>query len=135
MRFQELNDEQWGFIKPLLPPSARTGRRRADDRRTINAILYVLTTGCRWMDLPEKYGPKSTAHDRLREWGRAGVWERMMKTIVERGYSSGMVKVETVIVDSTDVAAKKGGRSLGMMGTRGSRVQRFMLQSHRMPSL
>jgi len=44
-----------GIIKPLLPPMSRVGRPRADDRRVINGILYVLTTGCRWMDMPVEY--------------------------------------------------------------------------------
>jgi len=52
MEFRELSDEEWELIKPLLPPKAKTGRPRADDRRVLNGILYVLTTGCRWMDMP-----------------------------------------------------------------------------------
>jgi transposase len=39
MEFRELSDEQWQFIQPLLPPRARTGRPRADDRRTLKGIL------------------------------------------------------------------------------------------------
>ena len=56
MRFQKLNDEQWAFVEPFVPPKAKEGRPRSDDRRTVDAILYVLTTGCRWMDLPDEYG-------------------------------------------------------------------------------
>jgi len=56
MGFRELSDEQWAFIQPLLPLKAWTGRPRADDRKTLNGILYVLTTGCRWTDMPAKYG-------------------------------------------------------------------------------
>jgi len=48
MEFRELSDEQRQFIQPLLPPRACTGRPRADDRRTLNGILYVPVTGCRW---------------------------------------------------------------------------------------
>ncbi|MEM2194397.1 MAG: transposase [Candidatus Methanomethylicia archaeon] len=44
MRFRELSDEEWKFVEPLLPPRARTGRPRADDRRTVNGMLYVLIT-------------------------------------------------------------------------------------------
>jgi transposase len=62
MKFEELIDEQWEFIRPLLPPSAREERSRADDRRTINAMPYVLTTGCRWMDFPREYGDDSIAN-------------------------------------------------------------------------
>jgi len=46
MEFRELNDGEWELIRHLLPPRARTGRPRADDRWVINGILYVLITGC-----------------------------------------------------------------------------------------
>jgi transposase len=61
MEFRELSDEEWEVIKPLLPPRSRVGGPRADDRRIINGILYVLTTGCRWMDMSLKYGSYKTA--------------------------------------------------------------------------
>lgn len=48
MRFTELTDSQWNTIQTHLPKPARTGRPRCDDRTTINAILFVLVTGCRW---------------------------------------------------------------------------------------
>jgi hypothetical protein len=53
----------------LLPPPARTGRRQTDDCRTIEGILYVLITGCRWQDLPREYGAPTTAWRRLMRWG------------------------------------------------------------------
>jgi len=108
--FRELNDDQWSFVEPLLPPEAKEGRPRADDRRTINAILYVLTTGCRWMDLPEEYGDDSTANLRLRRWEEQGVWRRVMNALVAKGYTLGIVKIDSLSVDSSTVAAKKGVR-------------------------
>jgi transposase len=42
MEFRELSDEQWEFIKPHLPPQPITGRKRADDRKVLNGILFVL---------------------------------------------------------------------------------------------
>ena len=54
MAFRERTDEQWTFIQPLLPPKARTGRPRADDRRIIHGILYVRIPGCRWPDRPRR---------------------------------------------------------------------------------
>jgi len=47
MRFRELSDGKWEFIRPLPPPRSRT-----DDRMVLNGILYVLVTDCRWMDMP-----------------------------------------------------------------------------------
>jgi transposase len=60
-----LTDKQWDFICPFLSPPARTGRPRADDRRTIEGILYILITGCRWQDLPREYGAPTTVWRRL----------------------------------------------------------------------
>jgi transposase len=53
-----LTEQQWAFIRPLLPPPARTGHPRANDRRTLEGILYIyiLVTGSRWQDLPREYG-------------------------------------------------------------------------------
>lgn len=56
MEFGELSDERWQFVQPLLPPRAGTGRPRAEERQTWNGILYVLTAGRRWMDMPRGYG-------------------------------------------------------------------------------
>jgi Putative transposase of IS4/5 family (DUF4096) len=50
VRFEELTDDQWKLLVPSIPAPAYTGRPRADDRSTINGILYVLMSGCRWVD-------------------------------------------------------------------------------------
>jgi transposase len=62
-----------GFIALLLPPPARTGRPRADDRRTVEDILYILITGRRWQDLPHEYGAPTTVWRRLKWWGEEQV--------------------------------------------------------------
>lgn len=54
-----LTDEQWVRIAPLLPPPKPRGRRRADDRQTLEGILWMLKTGARWQDLPREYGSKT----------------------------------------------------------------------------
>jgi transposase len=108
MEFRELSDEEWELIKPLLPPKAKTGRPRADDRRVLNGILYVLTTGCRWMDMPPKYGHYSTAFRRLKHWQTQGIWTRILKTLITKGYTTGKLSIEKVSVDSTTIEAKEG---------------------------
>jgi transposase len=102
MEFRELSDFEWEVIKPLPPPMSRVGRPRADDRRIINGILYVLTTGCRWMDMPPEYGSYKTAWRRLKRWQDEGVWDRILKALASIR-EHGMVSV-----DSTTVEAKRG---------------------------
>src|SRR5215212_78563 len=80
----DLTDAQWTVIQPLLPPRARRGRPRADDRRTINGILRVLRTGARWADLPRRYGASSTCHARLQRWQGEGIWERLWRLLLGR---------------------------------------------------
>ncbi len=58
------------------------GRPRADDRRTLDAILFVLRTGCRWKDLPKELGSPTTAWRRLKEWEEAGVWESLWRAVL-----------------------------------------------------
>jgi len=110
MEFRELSDEQWQFIQPLLPPKASTGRPRADDRRTLNGILYVLTTGCRWMDMPKEYGSHKTVWRRLKEWQERGVWEGLWRRLLELGYQAGRLRLGAVAIDATTVEARKGRR-------------------------
>jgi len=110
MKFKGLTDEQWEYISPLLPPHVKEGKPRADDRQTINAILYVLKTGIPWNDLPEEYGDDSTANRRLRRWENEGVWKRIMDALVSDGYSDGKLSIDNLSIDSDTIPAKKGER-------------------------
>jgi len=57
MSFKEVDDELWRRIRYYMPrQKPKTGRPRADLRNTFNGILYVLYTGCRWVEVPKKYG-------------------------------------------------------------------------------
>jgi transposase len=126
MKFNGISDELWGFIEPLLPPHAKEGKPRADDRQTINAILYVLKTGIPWNDLPDEYGDDVTAWRRLRDWEGLGVWKRVMDALVAKEYSMGIVDMDSLSIDSDTIPAKKGELLLTLMATRGSRARRSM---------
>ncbi|HEV2457387.1 MAG TPA: IS5 family transposase, partial [Ktedonobacterales bacterium] len=108
------SDRRWAFIRPLLPPPARTGRPRADDRRTSEGILYVLITGCRWQDLPRAYGAPTTVWRRLRRWGEEGVWERIWRAALAELDQQGQLDWSTAFLDGSFVPAKKGGEQVGL---------------------
>ena len=57
MRRQEVTDEQWKPIGPLIPAAATTGRERVPPRTVLNGVLRVLRSGSPCRDLPERYGP------------------------------------------------------------------------------
>ena len=110
MRFEELTDNQWNLLLPSIPPHAPTGRPRANDRSVINGILYVLMSGCRWMDMSSKYGSYKTAWERHKKWSTKDVWKNMMNSLISRGYNFGLINIDDLSVDSSTVASKKGGK-------------------------
>jgi len=97
-------------FSPGCPPRPALAAPRADDRRTLNGILYVLVTGCRWMDMPREYGSHKTAWRRLKEWQERGVWEGLWQRLLELGYQAGRLKLGAVAIDATTIEARKGGR-------------------------
>ncbi len=78
-----LSEELWEKIQPYLPKERADkklpGRPRMEDRKAMQAILYVLKTGIQWNALPRSLGAYSTVHDRFQEWRRAGVFKQLMK--------------------------------------------------------
>ena len=74
----DLNDAEWSLIAPFIPPGRSGGRKRSVDvREILNAIFYVLATGCQWQALPKDLPPKSTAPFHFVPWDRDGTLERV----------------------------------------------------------
>jgi transposase len=83
----EMTDEQWKFIEPLIPKRLKRddgkGRPPQDDRSIFEGILWILRTGARWSDLPERFPPYQTCHRRFQEWNRTHVIERLLEALAE----------------------------------------------------
>jgi transposase len=74
----DLSDAEWALVEPLIPPARRGGRvREVNLREILNAIFYVLSTGCQWQALPKDLPPKSTAHFYFGLWDWDGTLERL----------------------------------------------------------
>ena len=60
----DLTDAEWVLVAPLIRPAKHGGRpRKVDVREVLNAVFYVLSTGCQWNVLPKDLPPKSTVWD------------------------------------------------------------------------
>lgn len=103
-----LTDEQWVLIEPHLPPQPAVGRKRADDRRTLNAILFVLRTGIQWNNLPKELGDDSTAHRRLKQWQANGTFERLWRAFLSTLDKEGRLDWAEAFLDGTFIPAKGG---------------------------
>jgi transposase len=108
----DLNDAEWALIAPLIPPARRGGRRRSVDvREVLNAIFYVLSTGCQWQALPKDLPPKSTAHFYFMLWD----WDRTLERIHDALYvavreAAGREASPTAaIIDSQSAKASQKG--------------------------
>lgn len=78
----DLNDVEWQILKPLVPPAKPGGRPRTTNmREVLNAIFYVLRSGCAWRMLPHDYPPWKTVYDYFRQWRIDGVWEQINETL------------------------------------------------------
>jgi len=74
----DLTAAEWTQLAPLLPAPARRGRpRRWSLRWLVNALFYVLRTGCAWRYLPREYPPWQTTYTTFRQWRLHGVWQRV----------------------------------------------------------
>ncbi len=118
--YRDLTDAQWAILKPLLPLPKTTGRPRANDRQTFNGICYVLRTGCRWADLPEKYGSPATCHRRLGHWMAGGTWERLWQALLIMLSRQDKLRLEATMLDASMVPAKKGALTSGQLASAGS---------------
>jgi len=106
----DLSDAEWRLIKPLLPNKPR-GVARVNDRQVLNGIFYVLRTGSPWRDLPERYGPYSTAYNRFNRWAKAEVWVTVFKALATKSPHS-MAFIDSSIIRAHQHAAggKKGAK-------------------------
>ena len=120
----DLTDEEWALVEPLLPPERKVSRRAV-----LDAILYVLTTGCQWRQLPKDLPPKSTVHDYLIDWQSDGTLARIHLALYTKARElAGRSPQPTLaIADSQSVkSAEKGGNTLirlDLMRARKSRAR------------
>ena len=96
-----LTDEQWAMLEPLIEACRPRDKTAPQDlRRTLSAILWRHQNGAKWRAIPADLGPWWRAAQVFMRWARAGVWERLLALVQERGVELGMV-----FLDGTNVRA------------------------------
>lgn len=111
----DLTDRQWQLIRPLLPARAKRGRPPIDRRQILNAILYVVRTGCQWRQLPLDFPRWKTVYTVFRRWRMSGLWERIHAALRRRVRQSvGKRCTPTAaIIDSQSIRTAEGGEERG----------------------
>src|SRR5258708_18022713 len=99
-----LSEAQWKKISPLLPKprkNRRGGRPGIENRRVLEGILWILRSGARWQDLPEKYPHPSTCWRRLRGWEVQGIWLKGRRAVLSELNERHAVKWIATILDES----------------------------------
>jgi transposase len=109
MSRHESTDAHGVVIEPLIPkPKPGPGRKRNNDRQTLNGILVVLKTGCTWEDVPHAYGSPATCWRRFRRCARDGTWEQIWRALLGQLNAQGQLEWAQACLDGSFVPAKKG---------------------------
>ena len=122
----DLTDEEWSLVEPLIPPAKHGGRHReVNVREVVNAIMYLLSTGCQWRYIPKDLPPRSTVHDYFVRWDDDGTLEKIHHALyVKCREMMGREGSPTAcVIDSQSVkSTEKGGPAL---------IQTAMMQAKR----
>jgi transposase len=126
----DLTDDEWAHIAPLIPSAKSGGNKRSVDvREVMNAIMYILSTGCQWRAIPKDLPPRSTVHNYFIWWQCDGVLDRIHDALyVEcRKKAERDASPTAAIIDSQSVkSAEKGGSAsirMAMMRAKRSRAR------------
>lgn len=115
-----LRDDQWERLKEFVP-GGRKGKRgpRTDNRRFLNALLWMARSGGRWRDLPERLGDYETVKRRYYRWIEMGVLDAILAAL------SREADLEWLMIDSTIVRAHQ--QAAGACRQKGGRMPRALV--------
>lgn len=115
----DVTEEQWLLIQPLFPVNAGRGRPTTLDLlMVINAIFYLVRTGCQWRNLPQNFPKWQSVYYYFRKWSKDGTWSKVNETVrkLERQKRGREPEPTGAIVDSQSIKTTEAGGERGFDG-------------------
>jgi len=112
----DMTDAEWAVIARRLPPRRHLGRPRTVDlRNVVQAIFYILSTGCQWRALPKEFPPYSTVQGYFYAWRDTGRWQKIVTALVRKARRQLERKPQPTmaVIDSQSVPTTQAGGPRG----------------------
>lgn len=111
MTRQEITDQVWAVIEPVLPRASGRSRPWLEHRSVVEGIAWRFRTGAPWRDIPGRFGPWNTIYKRFDRWAKDGTWDRLLASVQARSDAAGRLDWVTAI-DSTITRVHQHGATL-----------------------
>ena len=127
-RRHDISDRAWMLLEPHLPGRRGSwGRVAKDNRKFINAVVWILRTGAPWRDLPPDYGDWKNTHRRFCRWRDKGIWEKLFNLFIQDpDFEWLMIDASYIKVHPHAAGARGGNQDMGR--TKGGSIRRYTLR-------
>ena len=108
MNRHDVTEQEWAILEPLLPKSeATTGRPPKDSRQMLNGMMWNLSTGAPWRDLPDRFGPWQTVYGYFKTWRATGVFDSILDALHLQLDKDGKIDWELWCIDGTSIRGSR----------------------------